>query len=286
MQAVYANCIINIAADDAVNSTIELRRTKRLRGGVRVSSLTDVPGVYVHPAPQGMDSTGVSHTPGKSGVKHVLDSCAWAFQERMLSPRLLHFSAYELAWECDKHVMCECHVLPRASNQKRRGFRRNIINNRLFGEGSVEFAEASSSWYDLIDVYSRLSLTFESDKLLAISRLASRAANTLGKTYLAGLWKEDLPHCLLWQTEGVSRRLKADYHHPTWSWASIRSDTAGTRDLATNITGVNYQFEIEDVRYNYGLQDFYKPPNLAIIKIKKWFAKIIFNIGYYIISKT
>jgi len=35
---------------------------------------------------------------------------AWVMQERLLSPRTLHFTAAELAWECNEQVRCECRV--------------------------------------------------------------------------------------------------------------------------------------------------------------------------------
>ncbi|KAK5164829.1 uncharacterized protein LTR77_009493 [Saxophila tyrrhenica] len=35
----------------------------------------------------------------------------WAFQERLLSPRILHFTANELVWECLGHMSCECGTL-------------------------------------------------------------------------------------------------------------------------------------------------------------------------------
>jgi hypothetical protein len=41
---------------------------------------------------------------------------AWVFQERLLSPRLLHFSFGELIWECRHVSACECSAI--ASQQK------------------------------------------------------------------------------------------------------------------------------------------------------------------------
>ncbi|KAF2490228.1 HET-domain-containing protein [Lophium mytilinum] len=33
---------------------------------------------------------------------------AWAYQERLLSPRVLHFCKQELVWECQEITLCEC----------------------------------------------------------------------------------------------------------------------------------------------------------------------------------
>lgn len=41
-------------------------------------------------------------------ARFPLMSRAWAFQERMLSRRVLHFSEHELVWECRELSICEC----------------------------------------------------------------------------------------------------------------------------------------------------------------------------------
>jgi hypothetical protein len=39
---------------------------------------------------------------------HPLLSRGWAFQERILSPRVLHFCGEEMVWECKETIECEC----------------------------------------------------------------------------------------------------------------------------------------------------------------------------------
>ena len=51
--------------------------------------------------------------PSKASAElHPLLSCGWAFQERILSLRVLHFCKEELLWECREKIMCECGSLP------------------------------------------------------------------------------------------------------------------------------------------------------------------------------
>ncbi|KAL6888003.1 heterokaryon incompatibility domain-containing protein [Trichoderma evansii] len=45
-------------------------------------------------------------------------SRAWVFQERVLSPRVLHFCLQEMIWECCEHTICECGGLPNMLNLK------------------------------------------------------------------------------------------------------------------------------------------------------------------------
>lgn len=73
-------------------------------------------------------------------------------------------------------------------------------------------------WYTTIITYSRLHLTYESDRFSALAGLASQFAEILSTPYLAGLWQSDIGRGLLWACSGG--------HHttpkvPSWSWASV-----------------------------------------------------------------
>ncbi|KAK3389989.1 heterokaryon incompatibility protein-domain-containing protein, partial [Podospora didyma] len=47
-----------------------------------------------------------------SSLSYPLLTRGWVFQERVLSPRVLHFCAQEMVWECNTTSMCECRSLP------------------------------------------------------------------------------------------------------------------------------------------------------------------------------
>ncbi|KAK0617668.1 heterokaryon incompatibility protein-domain-containing protein [Immersiella caudata] len=50
---------------------------------------------------------------GRASAKtHPVLSRGWIFQERILSPRVLHFCAEEMVWECKSTTQCECGGLP------------------------------------------------------------------------------------------------------------------------------------------------------------------------------
>lgn len=62
-------------------------------------------------------------------------------------------------------------------------------------------AAARDRWYGMVEDYLSRYMTCESDKLPALAGLATnfqRETLTDG-TYLAGLWKEHFPGCLLWK---------------------------------------------------------------------------------------
>lgn len=90
---------------------------------------------------------------------------AWAFQERMLSPRVIHFGETELIWECRKGTFCECgHVKHMGKEELHAVFNETTSRNFV------------GLWHNLVQTYCLLDMTFESDKLPAFSGLASKMA--------------------------------------------------------------------------------------------------------------
>lgn len=80
-------------------------------------------------------------------------------------------------------------------------------------------------WYSLVEEYNRRRITKETDILPAISGLAAYFQTSLGDKYLAGLWASDLVIGLLWSVDSVSARSVETKGTPSWSWASLRTDT-------------------------------------------------------------
>jgi hypothetical protein len=75
-------------------------------------------------------------------------------------------------------------------------------------------------WYIMVAEYTNRKLTFATDKLPALSGLASAVAEHDQGKYLAGIWWEDLAFGICWKK--VSLLSKYDeYIAPSWSWASV-----------------------------------------------------------------
>lgn len=53
-------------------------------------------------------------------------------------------------------------------------------------------------WSSLVSKYSACGLTFQTDKLIAISALARRFATYFEDDYIAGMWRKSLENDLLW----------------------------------------------------------------------------------------
>lgn len=78
-------------------------------------------------------------------------------------------------------------------------------------------------WRHVINDYSGMDLTEQSDRLPAIAGVASQIGELLHARYLAGLWQTHLPSDLLWRTDHLleCEQHRSQYRAPSWSWASI-----------------------------------------------------------------
>lgn len=106
----------------------------------------------------------------------------WVYQERLLSPRIVHFVGEELIWECREFRDCEC-----GSSDVKRALDRSMISTEPAGTMSDA---TYAMWRTLVSNYSELNLTYDSDALPALSGLASAFSMLSGGTqYAAGNWR-------------------------------------------------------------------------------------------------
>jgi hypothetical protein len=83
-----------------------------------------------------------------------LKNRAWAFQESLLSPRVLSYQTKQLVWRC----------------RTRTRFTVDIFQN---AEKAQAYRRSEKSWRQLVTDYSGCSLTFPSDRLIALAGLAN-----------------------------------------------------------------------------------------------------------------
>jgi hypothetical protein len=144
---------------------------------------------------------------------------AWVYQERLLSPRFLHFAPYELNWECRESFKCECGGTVNYASDPKTKIRSQLSAYRV---GSEE-VDRLSLWRWLVGEYSRLSITYGKDVFPALAGLAQRWNLHGTDQYLAGLWRSSFVHDLLWKTEDwrVEAERPFPWRAPTWSCASV-----------------------------------------------------------------
>jgi len=79
----------------------------------------------------------------------------------------------------------------------------------------------------MVNAFTKRKLTHESDRLPAISGVAKEIQLQTGDEYLAGLWRQDLSHELLWKVDYLFAAKDSTWHRPakyrapSWSWAAI-----------------------------------------------------------------
>ena len=77
-------------------------------------------------------------------------------------------------------------------------------------------------WTEVVRDYTRRGLGQPSDKLPALSGIATRVQNATNDVYCAGLWKSSLLKGLKWIVAPPPHQCRPSiYRAPTWSWASV-----------------------------------------------------------------
>ncbi|KAH6884437.1 heterokaryon incompatibility protein-domain-containing protein [Thelonectria olida] len=150
-----------------------------------------------------------------------LSKRAWVLQEKLMSPRTLHFQKDRIMWECeDKRCLSEYMPESAASNSWR-GF------DCLFqDEYNIHPRRTDTDFfYEYVVEYSDRKLNFpDQDKLVAFAAIAEQAASFIGGAYCAGIFRESMPWALLWRTSLLKPALdkrSVTYRAPSWSWASF-----------------------------------------------------------------
>lgn len=147
----------------------------------------------------------------------------WCCQERILSPRILHYTSTQLFWECREVLLAEDNLRPwtiAAAGQHIDtvcGLARN-----LYGQTTDPSARSHllGIWYNNVvaQSYSKRKLTHSDDKLTAISGIARAFGRHFRIKYIAGLWLLDLHWGLAWRRRGNATFMPA-YRAPSFSWA-------------------------------------------------------------------
>jgi hypothetical protein len=164
---------------------------------------------------------------------------AWVFQERLLSPRVLHFSSWELIFECRTTSYCQCDK-PGAPVYKPDGDPRpdagtvslnvsgvpsppKVKYSGVLADSSASHHSSVSLWQSIVQDYSRQKLTVETDIFPALSGLAKQVQKCRTGKYIAGLWEDSLLEDLGWRkrSDGVPLDFPRAWRAPSWSWASV-----------------------------------------------------------------
>ena len=215
MADIYRNAIITLAASAATGSSDGLYNSSDSVFLSQELSLlhdrADHQGIYV-----------------RKNLKHfrrdlALLSRGWVFQERLLSPRVLHFGHLELLWECMEQNNCECSSM--------QGLLTLWFSEKKFYCGALldifPPRRLANIWREVVQDYSQMNLTQGKDIFPAISGAAKTMQAVIKSKYVAGLWEHNIIEDLMWST-GEPERVKRpfEWRSPTFSWASTTSETS------------------------------------------------------------
>ncbi|SMR49415.1 unnamed protein product [Zymoseptoria tritici ST99CH_3D1] len=235
MASIFQNAIVTIAAAGAPDAHTGFLNTRSIQSGesctFNLSGEDGQPNLIRARRDKSRKAFLTTEFPP------ILATRGWVHQERILAPRTLSFGSKQMYFEClTSQRFEEIHVPlgPRLTAETDSmwmirppwaGFLVSIARSQDLKE--------YNRFYDLVRDYSRRRLTYEDDRLPAISGLASRFETYTKDEYLAGLWKSDLLRGLAWLCEEASvmdknYALRAipssepSLPPPSWSWASCR----------------------------------------------------------------
>lgn len=224
MTDIYQGSTLNISAMSSLDCNSEMLGSLA-ETGFRV-------GTYFHPdGSGGKGDIFVGREPNvlDLGDKH-LSTRGWAFQERLVSVASLHYTDEGMVWECASETKLEhdqrcrpdewkINWVSMANDELVRRITPAPITPKLRRPPKDEY----DFWSQWVSEFSKRQLSFIDNKLPAMAGVASSYADKFRYTYLAGLWKENLPSGLLWQRDRTVPSLTrfTEYAAPSWSWASV-----------------------------------------------------------------
>ncbi|KAI5853654.1 HET-domain-containing protein [Durotheca rogersii] len=190
-------------------------------------------------------------------AEEPLSTRAWTLQERLLSPRLVHYARDQMYFECETCLRSEdgftfrdiffgmkrllqTQLIPHAQHGLSPSSGLSFIVGQDTG-GKSPGVRWQGGWLSLIENYTMRHLTVSQDKLTALAGVARAIAEETGDRYFAGLWAKHFLEDLCWRTYPQEEiddrrdskitpklgkllgtvRKPATYRAPSWSWASL-----------------------------------------------------------------
>jgi hypothetical protein len=233
MADIYSNCYFNIAATHSKNS----------EGGCFVTRPPEFPGLSLLQSSRLNVPRLIGIVAGdySNAAKMNLNSRAWVYQERLLSPRVVYYTENDVLWECQESYLSGSfyHKSPDLDYNYRGG--RTLLAKTNIGsvwyppfhwhgydtfnnQSRIEREKDNKRfWFCSVEWYSHLAITHPDDRLPAIAAIARRLNERYfsNDAYIAGFFKSDLPRALCF-TRFTSQERSETYVSPTWSWSALQ----------------------------------------------------------------
>jgi Heterokaryon incompatibility protein (HET) len=197
----------------------------------------------------------------------------WVVQERILSRRILYFTAEKLFWQCQTEILDEQNTpLVDSSLQSKIGLARELLLSdlRTLSEGikptstpddggslgdegededDVRYRDIEprmfSQWWKLIEYYSNSQLTFAKDKMMAITGLFEVVSQRIKVPQLCGTWGGSgrvFTSALLWRAKQDFLTPYQDFRTNSWSWAALEGQVTFSAPSSANADGEDFCF--------------------------------------------
>ncbi|KAL2207095.1 HET-domain-containing protein, partial [Sarocladium strictum] len=259
MGDIYKNAVLNIAASNAQNSRQGCIYPRNPR--------TIQPELLPADSQYSASKSYLVNSPGIVQRFDQLYSRAWVLQESILARRTLDCARDQLFWRCDELVASEelprglppvnlgtmCHpsrgimgthnevssIRSMIQNMKKWQVSNekimNSVKSELRGQDAAYLQEnygrssPGGLWGSLVEIYSRMSFTYDSDRPVAISGIIKSFQPFLGE-YWAGMWQDLIPGHLVWSIRSFSALYSTEpspcyrpsvKRAPSWSWLSL-----------------------------------------------------------------
>jgi len=191
-------------------------------------------------------------------------------QEHALASRLLRFGLHQVEWRCAGAFKVDGGSTKNSENTNYTRSYDDVMIRFLTGIGAdlKEKRDVFFRWNQTATEFINRKISYQSDRLPAISAMASRLAemtNLDPSSYILGLWREDIPASLLWHSRLYYAGNKwknenyfslGDSRIPSWTWisspgpVSISGHDFGNRTFHTRT--VQCEVKLRDEKNPFG----------------------------------
>jgi heterokaryon incompatibility protein (HET) len=211
----------------------------------------------------------------------------WVLQEIALSSRVLWFTTSTVFMEC-RHTCI-------TKNPRTYPATLNIAKRAQWRKQSLLLYSTldSSQWLKIAEKYSRMEVTHEEDRLVALSGICKFIDPENEDQYLAGIWKKHLFDGLSWTLKkqdqyraaafGPSSISKshggdrASNHLPSWTWLSARGEVSFMGPRCYSLDCVTKQPIVEHTYVELVSSDVHGQISAAFLQLRTPVYKVSFT---------
>ncbi|KAF7561378.1 hypothetical protein G7046_g2747 [Stylonectria norvegica] len=197
MDDIFGNAVVTIAASECFDGNLSMIMPRSPLSQIPCQ-LTSCTGLHYEIVPP---CTPYCLLHGFDNARYHLDTRAWVFQERILSPRTVHITRNFAHLECRSELRCEATAEPQSCHHS--GAVSTADYQTVFSLFGPDGLDSSATgpfldfWHELVRRYSRTNLSRKSDLLIALAGLGKKIGEKSRLTWSFGLWRERLLHDML-----------------------------------------------------------------------------------------